>query len=131
MAASSTSTLISNAVRDSEEKRKLANEEKEAEEAWKPLRGNTVWVPDAKQAWKKSVVYEVTEDHKVKTEDGWANIEDVFPVNPANQDGVPGMFFFFFSSSQFFGFFFFFAKKCLLLFFLFFLYRQYNVDVFT
>ena len=51
---------------------------KDKEEAvsvrWIPSRGDLVWFPDPKDSWRCVACYEVTQDEKVKTELGLANV---------------------------------------------------------
>ena len=50
--------------------------------------GQPAWVPDATEAYKKTLIYDVGES-VIKTEDGEFARSDVYPVNPDTQEGVP------------------------------------------
>ena len=70
MAATSTSSSLSLSSTSHSSKA----EEPALPVRWIPNRGDLVWFPDPKESWRCVACYEVTQDEKVKTELGLANV---------------------------------------------------------
>ena len=60
----------------------------QTEVVWAPARGKTLWVPHPTDAYQTSLCYKVDSD-VVEVECGKFKRDEVFPLNPETQDGVP------------------------------------------